>query len=200
MKFNLLPLEDQFSAMLDHLRTLTDENHPMEMRPSYLRKLVLEARQRSDLPRDKVCRWLGYCYGVVMARHSNLSQIFSFNEPQYDDDFSDHPVVEASFKVLDHLKTIIQKNDKIIHDNNSFHYSENVYAPLLIEALIDYTKQDANNIGINAMSLRLGLIQGYMVAFNYIDVEEERNFTRPIFHEAYKKIGIIPPKSVSVKA
>jgi hypothetical protein len=198
MRYNLLPLDDQFAAIMDHLDTLRDENHPKEMRPSYLRELVKQASKRDDLPRDKVCRWLGYCYGIVMARHSSLSQIFSFNEPKLVDDLSNHPVVMASLEILNHLQTIIQKNDKIVRYADNFPNTENVYAPILIEALIDYTKKDAKLIGVNALSLRLGLIQGYMVAYNYIDVDQERNFTRPLFHKAYENIGIVPPRSVSV--
>lgn len=198
MRFNLLPLDDQFAAIMKHLDTLRDENHPKNMRPSYLRELVNQASKRDDLPRDKVCRWLGYCYGIVMARHSNLSQIFSFNEPKFVDDLSRQPVVMASLEILNHLQDIIKKNVKLVRDDDDFHSAENVYAPFLIEALIDYTKKDAKFIGVNALSLRLGLIQGYMVAYNYIDVDEERNFTRPLFHGAYEKLGISPPKSVSV--
>jgi len=198
MRFNLLPLDDQFAAIMKHLDTLRDENHPKNMRPSYLRELVNQASKRDDLPRDKVCRWLGYCYGIVMARHSNLSQIFAFNEPKFVDDLSRHPVVMASLEILNHLQDIIKKNVKIVRDDDDFHNAESTYAPILIEALIDYTKKDAKFIGVNALSLRLGLIQGYMVAYNYIDVDEERNFTRPLFHAAYEKLGISPPKSVSV--
>jgi hypothetical protein len=104
----------------------------------------------------------------------------------------------ASLEILNHLQTIIQKNDKIVRYADNFPNTENVYAPILIEALIDYTKKDAKLIGVNALSLRLGLIQGYMVAYNYIDVDQERNFTRPLFHKAYENIGIVPPRSVSV--
>ena len=44
----------------------------------------------------------------------------------------------------------------------------------------------------------LGFIQGVMVMYNIIDVEEERDFSRPLFHKAYKELGLEKPKSISV--
>lgn len=202
MSFNLLPLGEQFPALLAHLDTLTDENHPEEMRPSYLRKLVLEAHQRPDLPRDKICRWLGYSYGIIMARHPNLTQVFSFNEPKFDEDFSGHPIVRASVQVLGNLKAIMQGRQKITaHDrdlHDSHYIANNAHASNLIEKLIEDAIRDGKHIGVNALSLRVGLIQGYMISYYFLDVSEERNRTRPIFHKAYEELGIRPPKSVAI--
>ncbi|WP_315922331.1 hypothetical protein [Mesorhizobium sp. SP-1A] len=202
MSFNLLPLEEQFPALLAYLDTLTNENHPEEMRPSYLRRLVMEASHRPDLPRDKICRWLGYSYGIIMARHPNLTRIFSFNEPKFGEDFSGHPIVRASLQVLGNLHSTMLRRQKLMAsdgDRPDSHYTEdNDHVSNLIEKLIEDAMLDAKYIGVNALSLRVGFIQGYMVSYHFLDVSEERNITRPIFHKAYEELGIRPPKSVAI--
>jgi len=44
----------------------------------------------------------------------------------------------------------------------------------------------------------LGFIQAYMIKENHITIQEERDFSRPLFHNAYKKLGYNIPKSVSI--
>ncbi|MCA3267151.1 MAG: hypothetical protein ING19_13905 [Azospirillum sp.] len=68
--------------------------------------------------------------------------------------------------------------------------------------MIDFLRHTARTAGIDSasftgISMRTGFAQGYMAAEGLIDVDEERARTRPIFHEAYKAEGIVPPKSKS---
>jgi len=44
----------------------------------------------------------------------------------------------------------------------------------------------------------LGFIQGVMTVYDLLDVDTERNFSRPLFHQAYEDMGIEKPKSISV--
>jgi hypothetical protein len=44
----------------------------------------------------------------------------------------------------------------------------------------------------------LGFIQGIMTEYNLLDIEEERNFSRPLFHKAYEKMGLKEPISISL--
>lgn len=44
----------------------------------------------------------------------------------------------------------------------------------------------------------LAFAHGVLAARGLLDIEAERERTRPIFHEAYRRIGAIPPASVDV--
>ncbi len=44
----------------------------------------------------------------------------------------------------------------------------------------------------------LGFVQGVMIVYKLISVEEERDISRPLFHSAYESMGIEKPKSISV--
>lgn len=41
----------------------------------------------------------------------------------------------------------------------------------------------------------IGFIQGVLAARGILDVDAERDRTRPLFHEAYKSQGLTPPTS-----
>jgi len=44
----------------------------------------------------------------------------------------------------------------------------------------------------------LGFTQGVLAVYDLIDIEEERDISRKLFHKAYKKMGIEKPKTISV--
>lgn len=44
----------------------------------------------------------------------------------------------------------------------------------------------------------LGFIQGVLTVYDLLDVEKERDFSRPLFHKAYEGMGLKKPKSISV--
>ena len=44
----------------------------------------------------------------------------------------------------------------------------------------------------------LGFVQGVLVMYELICIEDEREFSRPLFHEAYEKMGIKKPKTISL--
>ena len=44
----------------------------------------------------------------------------------------------------------------------------------------------------------LGYIQGYLTAYGLLSVLEERNLSRPLYHEAYRHMGLPEPPSLSV--
>lgn len=45
----------------------------------------------------------------------------------------------------------------------------------------------------------VGFIQGIMTVYGWIDVESERNNTRPIFHQAYEDLELRKPKSITAE-
>jgi len=44
----------------------------------------------------------------------------------------------------------------------------------------------------------LGFVQGVLVMYDLICIEDERDFSRPLFHNAYEKMGIEKPKTISL--
>ena len=184
--------------LLKRLETLPDDVGPAEVQPSYLRRLALEAKQKTDLPSDKICRWIGFCYGAVM--HDNLwdESTFKFAPPTTRQDNSAHPVTKASIEVLKGLKIIIQHRETYVAiDQNGATINEDMVFTSASNA-IAVTLEDADALSIEELNLRVGVIQGYLIYHRYIDVNGERDRTRPIFHKAYREIDIIPPDSVSI--
>jgi deoxyribodipyrimidine photolyase len=51
---------------------------------------------------------------------------------------------------------------------------------------------------IDKLSRWLGFVQGVLYSNNIIDLDEERDFSRKLFKQAYKDQGIEIPKSVDV--
>lgn len=49
---------------------------------------------------------------------------------------------------------------------------------------------------IDKMSRWLGFIQGYVISKGYTTVQAERDYSRPLFHEAYKTEGIEIPETL----
>lgn len=43
----------------------------------------------------------------------------------------------------------------------------------------------------------LGFVQGVMYSYGLLDINTERNRTRPLFHDAYKKMGLEIPESIT---
>lgn len=48
---------------------------------------------------------------------------------------------------------------------------------------------------IDKLSRWLGFVQGVLSTGRYISVETERNFSRPLFHEAYREAGAVIPET-----
>lgn len=48
---------------------------------------------------------------------------------------------------------------------------------------------------IDKMSRWLGYIQGTLITLGFTTVDEERDVSRPMFHEAYEKDGMTIPES-----
>lgn len=193
-----LSIAEHVDRLLKRLETLPDDVGPAEVQPSYLRRLALEAKQKTDLPSDKICRWIGFCYGAVM--HDNLwdESTFKFAPPTTRQDNSAHPVTKASIEVLEGLKIIIQHRETYVAiDENGPTINEDMVFTSSSKAIVT-TLEEADTLSIAELSLRVGVIQGYLTYHQYIDVNGERDRTRPIFHKAYREINVIPPASVSI--
>jgi hypothetical protein len=55
-----------------------------------------------------------------------------------------------------------------------------------------------DELPIDKLSRWLGYVQGVIIERGLSSVEEERNFSRPLFHEAYKNENIEIPEIIQV--
>lgn len=51
---------------------------------------------------------------------------------------------------------------------------------------------------IDKHSRWLGYVQGILVMRGHVRVDEERDFSRPLYHEAYRRMGLPRPKIIEV--
>ena len=197
--FNRHPVSVQMELLLGHLTGLPDIGKD-EVKPSYLRLLILQAQQKSHLPIDKICRWVGYCYGALMGDELKSTEIFEFTPPEIPCANAVHPITVASIDILQGLRRIIAMHESAIAETVG-DQPHVVFNNKIVTAgkLIDNVTASAKYFSVEELSLRLGVIQGYMVSNGFIDVTVERDRTRPIFHKAYKELGIIPPASVKIE-
>ena len=49
------------------------------------------------------------------------------------------------------------------------------------------------------MSRWLGFVQGILWQNGFLDIDEERNFSRPILHRVYKDLKVQPPESIDIQ-
>jgi hypothetical protein len=91
--------------------------------------------------------------------------------------------------ICDRYITLLQTKSFGIGDHSSDHL---IKMCLLI-------KENADSWPIDKSNRWLGYIQGVMTVYGAITVDEERDFTRPLFHAYYAEQGLKDVPSVSVK-
>ena len=77
------------------------------------------------------------------------------------------------------------------------------YMPLaegneMLEAMMATMLLNRTGWPVDKLNRWLGFVQGCLFMEGKLDVDEERNFTRSLFHKYYKDNGIDIPKSVKV--
>ena len=68
-----------------------------------------------------------------------------------------------------------------------------------IEGLIDEGILKSETLPIDKLNRWLGYVQHYLINLNLISIEGERDFSRPLFHEAYKTENVSIPESIEIK-
>ena len=130
---------------------------------------------------DKAARWLGYVEGCLYFREIiTPSYVHDFTVPD-DLTIDESPVRKATETMFSRYSPIIKK-DLRCRDLDYFMMQVRHFHQRL--SLLD-------------MSRYLGFIQGNLAMLELIDVDEEREYSRTLFHEAYAKAGIIRPKTYS---
>jgi hypothetical protein len=67
-----------------------------------------------------------------------------------------------------------------------------------LENMLDILETNSHDWPVDKTHRWIGFIQGALWVSDLIDVDEERNFTRPLFHQFYRKLGLEIPDSVDV--
>jgi len=76
-------------------------------------------------------------------------------------------------------------------------YIDEEYFEGLLGNMLDTLQDKAYIWPEDKLNRWIGFIQGVLFTEDLISIEEERNFSRPLFHEHYRRIGIKIPKSIS---
>ena len=84
---------------------------------------------------------------------------------------------------------ILQKNKEIGTEKYSSSHLIN---------MLNTLNENVEKWSIDKTNRWLGFIQGVMTVYGLLDVDEERDFTRPLFHEYYKKNNIEIPKTLDI--
>jgi len=141
-----------------------------ECGPDNLAWMCRTAREGLDTyPVDKLSRWLGFVHAGLEAAGANLPPARPLPGPA-----AEGPLLEAH------------------------HILFGRYAAIAGTAGLP---PDAGRAGVAEtsalpaaeLSYRLGRIQGILACRGLVSVREEREVSRPLFHAAYRRDGVIPP-------
>lgn len=148
---------------------------PARCRGDNLITLCEEALANPDLyPLDKLCRWQGFVEGVLACHH--LHWPAQYPESTQDD----RSPSTAEFSALDVLfgrYRAVALNSVV----NSEHLPQRCRTAHLIH-LCESALTHEMSMSANALWRRMGFVQGVLAAQGDIDVDAERDFTRPLLH------------------
>lgn len=107
---------------------------------------------------------------------------------------SDEPLRNALREVLDALREVLDAlQDKIT--SGLFSSAPHRISYNTLNSLAEQARQEIITLPTDKISRWIGFIQGVLAADGFLDVKEERDSTRPIFHRAYKAMGVEIPKT-----
>jgi hypothetical protein len=96
------------------------------------------------------------------------------------------PIREASRKTLEGLLTMIPSEDPPVSKPTSF---------TNLKWMVTTCLADLEVMPVDKTNRWIGFVQGVLAVRGVLDVNEERNRTRPFFHEAYAAVGQEIPQS-----
>lgn len=156
---------------------------PVRCEKEHLLKLVNEAINNiSDYPHDKLYRWLGFTRSVINMTCAN--EIIKKDRPvafiiQYECNKS---ILKESFTY----------EKKILESGLPFQKEFKWPSTENKESLIKYIEDTGSKESIEftpheVLHFHLGLIQGILCLTSLIDVDKERDYTRPYLHSFHDK-------------
>lgn len=153
-------------------------NLPYRCRSEGLAGLCEEATTHHHrYPIDKLSRWLGFTQGVLTAAGvPGVSEDHGFN-PCADHQF-EHNATQVTA-----LQTLFSRYQIRIVDNTHLlaNLSE-VCCPVNLKALCVQATDQHHRYPFEKLNRWLGFVQGVLAAVRIIDVDEEREFSRPLLH------------------
>lgn len=120
-------------------------------------------------PVDKLARWLGFVHAALEEAGAALPPAPPLPGPA-----AEGPLLEAHRVLLARYAAIAGA------------------AGLPPDAAED-ALAEADAVPAADLSYRLGRIQGFLACRGLVSVGEERAFSRPLFHAAYRRDGAVPP-------
>lgn len=184
-------VSEAVAVLLPLLETLDDTGvEPRGTAPSYLRLFAKETASRTDLPADKTIRWLGYIHGVLAARGHHVADGRPCSAAGPDGAVDIHPVADACREATKGLLPLLEG----LRDRPS-DPEEASPSRLLVLAR---EAAAPGSLPTPWVSHALGFIQGALVARGDLEMDSERDRTRPIFHGAYGAAGLKIPPTVSI--
>jgi len=169
-------LIDEFESLLINLQDapIIDTGSLSRCGHEHLMSLCSEAiRNAERYPEDKLCRWYGFIIGVMSNSEgwsytSTLARLYT-GEPS-------SRQADVMRKLLNRYLGFVLRTpvtcrlESVERDMND----------VIREALASAGKSTFESI-----SIRLGHIQGVLAVKGLIDVDEEREFTRPLLHSLH---------------
>ena len=153
-------------------------NLPYRCRPEGLAGLCEEAvTHHHRYPIDKMSRWLGFTQGVLTA--AGVPGLSEDREFSY---CADHQFEHAAAQVTA-LQTLFSRYHVRIVDNT--HLLANLSeacCPENLKALCVQAIEQHHRYPFDKLNRRLGFVQGVLAAVRIIDVDDEREFSRPLLH------------------
>lgn len=152
---------------------------PARCRGENLITLCEEALTNPDrYPLDKLCRWQGFVEGVLACHHLHWSAEYPDSGP---DDRSPSAAELSALKALFDRYRTVASNSVV----NSEHLPKRCRTDHLIH-LCESALICAMSLSANTLWQRMGFVQGVLAAQGDIDVDAERDFTRPLLHAIHE--------------
>lgn len=107
------------------------------------------------------------------------------------DRLSDKPLREALQKTVDGLLSQIPPDPP----NNLFFRFPDKCSYSNCRWMMEQCQKGIDTLPVDKISRWIGFVQGVLASRNVIDVNAERDRTRPFFHEAYAEMGVAIPES-----
>ena len=109
-------------------------------------------------------------------------------------------ITQATRRIFENYLVILE--DQFVAET-TVHTQERILQLIaMCQTVINHTSPYDNGVSEmteDKISRWLGYVQGIMTVYGWITVEQERNTTRPLFHQAYADLGIEKPKSITAK-
>ncbi len=153
----------------------------------HLNWMIDQVEKNTNWPPDKRVRWLGFVLGTTDRLLNGIDgkcgdRMVSLHTPFL-------ARMNCNYK---HEQIIMNACDEVLSFLEAA-ADELVIKPSFIQEMISVARR---SVTANKTSFCLGFCQAYLSALDIIDVNEERDRTRPIFHAAYEACGYNKPATL----